>query len=658
MASSVQKSFQPLSKDVRYLNRDFSQLKESLIQFAKSYFPDTYKDFSDSSPGMMFIEMAAYVGDVLSYYTDYVFKESLINNTQERRNLISLSRYLGYKVKASRGATADLDLYQLMPAIEIGGEYVPDTTYALEIKEGMQVSNNVGSYYITTLPVNFSINTSLSPRTDTVYSRTNSGVPEYFLCKKTVKIRAGKIVTKNFTINDPVSFLKLYFDEKNVLEILEVKDSNNNKWYEVDYLAQEVVLDSVPNNESYEGTYTTYKNEIPYILQYLRTSRRYTVSVDENNLTYLEFGAGLEAFSDELVTMNSQLVGVGLSNINKLNVSYDPSNFLKNDTYGLAPNNTTLTVKYLIGGGYESNSGVNEIIRIDAVEFDNNTIGIRPDKITLIEDAKSSLRVTNSVPATGGKDSETNEEIRQNSLAFFASQNRTVTKDDYLVRVYAMPPKYGSIAKVQVATNSSLDVNVNQILSGTIDTENNAQANDNNVQTYFRKLSYDRSNPFAINLYVLSYDNNKNLTVVNEALTNNLINYLKQFRMITDGVNIIDGYIINIGVEFSISVFKGYNKKDVLLSAIKTVQDFFNIDKWNFSQAINLSQLELEIAKTEGIQSVLSLDIYNLNANDGNYSVVEYDIKNATRNKIIYPSLDPSIFEVRFPDSDIKGTII
>jgi hypothetical protein len=181
---------------------------------------------------------------------------------------------------------------------------------------------------------------------------------------------------------------------------------------------------------------------------------------------------------------------------------------------------------------------------------------------------------------------------------------------------------------------------------------------NNYIQTYFRKLSYDRSNPFAINLYVLSYDSNKNLVAANSALINNLINYLKQFRMITDGVNIVDGYVINIGVEFTISVFKGYNKKDVLLSAIESVQSFFDIDKWSFSQTINLSQLELEIAKVEGVQSVLSLDIYNLNANDGNYSPVEYDVKSATRNKVIYPSVDPSIFEIKYPEQDIKGTVV
>jgi len=658
MASVTQKEFQPQSKEVRYINRDFSQLKESLLQFAKSYFPNSYKDFSDASPGMMFIEMSAYVGDVLSYYIDYVFQESMIYNTQERKNLISLARFLGYKVKATRGATTELYVYQLMPAIEVDGAYVPDTDYALEIKEGLQVSNNVGSYYITTLPVNFSVNTVASPRVDSVYSRDDANVPEYFLCQKTITVKSGKIVTKSFTVNDPTEFLKLYLDEENVLEILSVSDDDNNRWYEVDYLAQEMVLDSVPNNESYEGAYTQYREDVPYILRYLKTSRRYTIGVDENNLTYLEFGPGTEASADELVSMNSQLVGVGLRNIDRLNIPYDPSSFLKNETYGLAPANTTLTVKYVIGGGYESNAGSNEIINVNSVEYTNTVEGLLPDQLTRLNTAKNSLRVTNFVPATGGKGPETNDEIRQNAVANFAGQNRSVTKDDYLVRAYSMPSKYGSIAKAHVVTNTGLDVNVNRLLQGTVDVNNTVASTNSDAQNYFRKFTYDVSNPFAVNLYVLTYDSNKNLTTINTALTNNLINHMKQYRIMTDALNIIDGYVINIGVDFSISVYKGYNKKDVLLSALKAVQNFFNIDKWSFSQPINLSQLELEIARVEGVQSIVSLDVYNLNANDGNYSVVEYDLKSATRNKMVYPSVDPSVWEIKYPSSDVRGSCL
>lgn len=661
MATTTRKSFQPKSKEVRYVNRDFSQFREGLINFAKYYFPNTYKDFNDASPGMMFIEMASYVGDVLSYYTDYIFKEGLLYNTQERKNIIALSRYLGYRPKATRGATGQIDVFQICPATVVDGEYVPDEKYALNIKENMQVSNNSGASFLTSEPINFNVDTELSPRTVTVYQRDSTGVPTFFLLQKTVNVRSGKLVTKTFTLSDIQTFLKLYLDEDNVLEIIDVRDSDNNKWYEVDFLAQETVLYDVPNDEAFEGTLSQYKGTVPYILKYLKTSRRFTVTVDENSKTYLEFGAGTNGFADEIINLSSQQLGVGLSNMSNLNLSLDPSNFLKNDTYGLAPSNTTLTVTYTVGGGFDSNSPANSVVNVTGVEIDNTTEGLPPEEATLLNTVKTSLRVNNENPMVGGSGPETNEEIRQNAVAAFAAQQRVVTQSDYLTRVYSMPPKYGSIAKVQVITYNSLDVNQNQILTGTVNEENVATVNNDNTQNYFRKIAYDRSNPFAVNLYVLSYDENKNLTPPNEALVTNLMTNLRKYRMLTDGVNVIDGYVINIGVEFVITVFKGYNKKEVLKNAIDTVKNFFTVDLWEFSQAINLSSLRLEIAKVEGVQSVVSLKIKNLTpltTNGESYSSVEYDIDAATQNDMIYPSLDPSIFEVKYPDKDIKGTTI
>lgn len=659
MPTTIQKSFKPVSaKEVRYLNRDFASLKESLINFSKVYFPNSYKDFSDSSPGMMFIEMASYVGDVLSYYTDYIYKEGLLYNATERKNIMSLAKYLGYKVKPTRAATGNLDVYQLIPSIiNNDGDYVPDYNFALIVKENMMVTNAFGSYFLLGETIDFSVDTKLSPRTTTVYSRNSNGVPAFFLLKKTAKISSGRIKTKTFNITTPTPFQKLQLDENNVLEILDVRDADNNKWYEVDYLAQELVLDSIPNDPSFEGIFYQYRDEVPYILKYIKTSRRYTVNVMPDNLTYLEFGAGKEGFSDEVVNLSSQTVGIGLSKIDKLNISYDPSNFLKNQTYGIAPANTTITVTYSVGGGITSNCASNEINKIISVEYSNSSDGFTDDQIKLLNVVKNSLSVNNSEPITGGKDSETNEEIRQNAIALFPAQNRCVTKEDYLARVYSMPPKYGSIAKAQIISNSSLSVNVKKMMEGFVGSDNVAQVIDNDPVNSFRKISYDSNNPFAINLYVLGYDSNKNLTQINRALIDNLIKYIKSFRMMTDGINIIDGYIINIGVEFSIMIYKGYNKKEVMAECLNIVKEFFNIDNWTFSQSINLNQLQLEIVKVEGVQSVVNIKIINktpLTDPTGNYSNVEYDINSATRNNVIYPPLDPAIMEVKYPDKDIK----
>jgi hypothetical protein len=656
MPTTVQKSFTPNSKDVRYLNRDFTQLKSSLMDFAKTYFPNSYNDFSPASPGTMFIEMAAYVGDVLGYYTDYAFKESLLQNATERRNILNLARYLGYKVKPIQGAMGELELFQLCPSkVDDNGSYVPDPDYALMIKENMQVSNNVGAYFVVNDSVDFSVSTSLSPRRDTVYSRNPDGTPEFFLMGKTGKISSGRMVTKTVPVGSPTQFFKISLDETDVLGIVDIVDSNNNEWHEVDYLAQELVPVAVPNDAEHEGDLAGYKDSVPYILRYLKTSNRFITTVDQDNITSIEFGAGLEGFQDEFVTFDSRLIGVGLQNISNYNVPLDPSNFLKNESYGVSPSNTTLTIRYLVGGGIESNSPTNSIRNIVSVEFSNPTDGLPPEKIDLLTTVKNSLQVNNPTAAVGGKDGETDEEIKMNAVANFATQNRAVTRDDYLVRVYSMPPKFGSIAKAQIVTDSNLDVGTNRVLSGVVNSSNEGSIVNLGIGQYFRKVSFDISNPFSINVYLLSYNANKNLVPANQALLTNLMTYLKRYRIMTDGINVIDGYVINIGVDFTITVFKGYTKKDVLFNCIQSIQNFFNIDEWNFSQPINLSQLQLEIAKVEGVQAVVNLEISNKTILDGDYSAVEYDIASATKNGVIYSSVDPSIFEIKYPDSDIKG---
>jgi hypothetical protein len=393
-------------------------------------------------------------------------------------------------------------------------------------------------------------------------------------------------------------------------------------------------------------------------MKFLKTSRRFTTSVDENNLTTIQFGAGVNGVEDEIVTFDSNLVGVGLANIDNVNVPLDPTNFLRNENYGIAPFNTSLTIRYLVGGGLKSNCQADEIRNIVRAEFDNPSEGLNPEESTLLNTVKNSLKVSNSLPCTGGKDAETDEEIKMNAMATFAAQNRTVTQNDYLIRIYSMPAKFGSFAKAQVVSNTQLNVNVNKILTGIIDQNNNAFVNSNNTDNFFRRVAYDVTNPFAINAYVLAYDANKKLVPPNEALITNLITHLKQTRMMTDGINIIDGYVINIAVDFTIMVYKGFNKKDTLLTCIQTVQDFFNIDNWDLSQPINMSQLTLEIAKVDGVQSVVDLKITNKTHLDGDYSPVEYDIAAATKNGIIYPSVDPSIFEVKYPDSDIRGSVL
>lgn len=658
MADKIQKQFNNGGKNVKYINRDFASFKDSLMQFTHTYFPNSYRDFTAASPGTMFLDHAAYIGDVLSYYTDYQFKESLLPYAEERKNIMSLASYLGYKSRPTTAATATIDVYQLIPAIKVENEYIPDETYALSIRENMQLVNSFGAYYITVDSVDFTVNTKISPREDTIYSRDEYGIPQFFLLKKSVNVISGRITTASFVVNSPEAYLNLYLQENNVIDVLSVYDGDNNRWYEVDYLAQDLIFVDEENISINDGDLFSYNSTVPKLLKSIKTSRKFTRNVTTDNLTYLQFGAGTDSTTDEIIYPTQDIVGVGLQNIKKLNLSYDSSKMLKSNSMGQAPYNTTLTVTYIVGGGIESNCAADDIKTVVSVAYANDESGMTPAQQGLMLTVKNSIRVTNPTPATGGRGAESVDEIRQNALANFSGQNRTVTAEDYITRVYSLPSKFGTVAKAFVSTNSNLNVTTTRNISGFADYDNNVILDSERQTNHYRGVNYDVSNPFGINLYVLSYDSNKNLSKINAALLYNIRKYLEKYKMLTDSINIIDGYIINVGVDFKISVYNNYNKHEVLNNCIEKVKDFFVIDKWTFNTPININQLELEIAKTEGVQSVINIDFKNLTINDGLYSPHEYNLDEATLNNIIYPSLDPSVFEVKYPNSDIRGSCI
>ena len=650
MILDTPKSFQPDKKDIKYLNKDFSQLKSSLMEFAKTYYPNTYKDFSDASPGMMYIEMAAYVGDVLSYYIDYQFKESMLVNSEERKNIIDSAKSMGYKSKTTTPSVTRFDVYQLVPA-KLGedGSMVPDLNYSQIIKPGMTATSDSGVTFITNSPVDFTVDTKNDPLEVSVFQRNAAGQPEFFVLKKSVDAFSGQILTKTVSVGSAVLFLKLYLDETNVIEVLDVYDSDGNRWHETDYLAQDLVPVDYENIFKNDITLSANRDSVPFLLKYLRTSKRFVTGVDADNTTFLEFGSGTSTKDDELIVPNAFTVNK-ISTFRSENISYDPSNFLSSRAFGQAPANTTLTIRYIVGGGVESNVNANSIKNISSIDFFGDLTEMGLLELNLTNLVRRSVKVNNPIPASGGRAAETNDEIRNNALANFSAQNRAVTQKDYEVRAYAMPSKYGSIAKVYAVTDTQLDMSNIQAKPQPYQTSSLAPGTTN-------RANPDKNNPFAINLYVLCYNSNQNLVASNDAIRLNLKNYLNQYRILTDSVNIIDGYIINIGVDFSIIVYKNYNKREVLANCLTLVQQYFDINNAQFCQPINLSRLMLEIAKVDGVQSVTSLKVKNLTLKDGDYSPYEYDIEKATLDNVIYPSIDPSVFEVKYPNKDIVGRV-
>jgi hypothetical protein len=513
----------------------------------------------------------------------------------------------------------------------------------------MATTSDTNVAFITNAPVDFTVDTKNDPLQISVFQRNAAGQPEFFVLKKSVDAFSGQIITKNISVSDPVPFLKLYLDDTNVIEVLDVYDSDGNRWYETDYLAQDLVPIDYENIYKNNITLSAHRDTTPFLLRYLRTSKRFVTGVDADNTTFLEFGSGTSIKDDELIIPNAFTVNKPTT-FRAENIAYDPSNFLSSKAFGQAPSNTTLTVRYVVGGGVESNVNANAIKNISSVEFFGDLTELGLLELNLTNLVRRSVRVNNPTPATGGKAAETNNEIRNNALAYFAAQNRAVTQGDYEVRTYAMPAKYGSIAKVYAVTDTQLDMANIQAAPSSIQTGSLSPGTVNRVDP-------DKNNPFAINLYVLCYDNSQRLIPTNDAIRANLKNYLNQYRMLTDSINILDGYVINIGVDFSIIVYKNYNKREVLANCLTLVQQYFDINNTKFCQPINLSRLELEIAKVDGVQSVTQLRVKNLTLKDGDYSQYEYNIEKATIDKVIYPSIDPSVFEVRFPTKDIVGRV-
>jgi hypothetical protein len=643
-------------KDISYLSKDFDSYKSNLIKYIKTYYPKTYKDFSENSTGMMFVDLVSYVGDVLSYYIDYQFKEGFLQYATERKNILTLSEYLGYRPNASVAATTKLDIFQLVPSkISEDGKNEPDMKYALNIQEGMEVVSTGESSikFRTTEPANFGVSDVNSPVDISVFQRDQIGQPTFYLLKKQVMASAGTRKTYSVSVGDAEEFFQIKLPDTDVLEINSIYDSDGNEWREVDFLSQDTVLIEEPNNEKVNPETSQYSTVVPYLLRYIKTSKRFTTRVNSDNTTTIEFGAGKDKIDEEIIIPSLNNVGELIKKTKGFEAAYDPSNFLKSDTYGEAPRNTVLEVDYYAGGGVESNLASNSLTTITNIAFSDSSTFLSDSEERVLRTIKNTVTVNNPDPALGGKSEESDEEIRIKGMASFASQNRAVTRDDYVIRAYSMPPRLGSIAKVFVSKDGVLDTSSQYDI-----VKNSSEIKSEVLPGELNKVYGEINNPFAINMYVLSYNESKKLTNPNDLVFENLSNYLSRYRVLTDGLNLTNAFIINIGVEFEVSSYMNYNKKELLLSVSSVISDFFDIDKWQISQSIDIGSLEIEISKVSGVKNVVNLRIKNLNINDGDYSDNEYDIESATRNKIIYPAKDPSIFELKYPNRDIVGRVL
>ena len=643
-----------VKKEINYLGRDFSNIRDNLIEFAKSYFPNQYNDFNEASPGMMFVEMASYVGDVLNYYVDNQFRETLLQYAEERKNVLAIAQSYGYKPRLASPSTAELTFTLEVPAIKVGETYKPDLNYAGSLSSNSTLISDSGVEFTLLDDVNFKVSSSLDRMNVEMLTPSSGTIPTTFKLTKRGLAQSGRRSSQEFSFTSGKEFDKIVLENEKITSIVSVVDSDNNTWYEVPFLAQDTVFEDEENTSLNDPALSSFKNDSPYLLKLIKTSRRFTTRVREDNKMELRFGAGVSDNADEEIIPNPDNVGSRLGvGISKLDASFDPSNFLKTKTFGLAPSNTTLTVTYNYGGAVEHNVASNRINSFSRKLYSNSTTGLNANTLSTVE---SSLTVTNESPSSGGASTETITEIKQNAAAYFNAQNRAVTKSDYITRVYSLPQKYGNIAKAFIVQDEQLESTGQiQIINGQV------------VDTRYRDPSVVQ-NPLALNMYLLGYDENRNLVRINQAVKQNLKVYLSQYRILTDAINLKDGYIINFGVKFNIIVKRGYNKNDVLFRAIQKVKQFFDIQKWQINQPIILGDLAYQISLVDGVVSLVPPEANNPNKDlilienkyltSQGYSGNVYDMISASKDGVIYPSLDPSIFELKYPNADIEGRVV
>ncbi len=608
-----------VQRNISYINKDFADYRSQLINFSQTYFPNTYSDFANSSVGMMFIEQASYVGDVLSFYLDNQVQETFLQYARQNNNIYELAYMFGYRPKVTGLSTVDIDFYQLVPAKVVGSTSVPDYDYSLFVGENTTISTRLGGNFVIEDSIDFSVSNSLDP-TDVSIAQISSGEPTYFLLKKTRKAQSGTITSIQFSFGDFEEFPTVEISDTNISHIIDVFDTNGNEYFEVDYLGQELVYDSIKNTNVNDPNNYLNSNDAPYILKTKQVQNRFATRFKNRSTLQIQFGSGNPADTTEEIIPNPDNVGLGLPfEQKKLTTAFSPTNFIFTNTYGVAPVNTTLTVRYLKGGGVTSNVPANSLTvpNTNGVKFLKNSLNA-----TTAQYIFDSFATNNLFAATGGQDGDTLLEIRQNTLSNYSTQLRNVTADDYLIRALSLPSRFGGISKAYVE-------------------KPNIKDSDSDLC-----------------LYILTKNANNNLIATSDTLKENLKTYLTQYRMLGDTIDIKDAYVVNIGVEFEIVTSPNFNNNEVLNNCINALINYFLVDKMKINAPIILRELTLLLDSVPGTQTIRDIKIVNKVGISDGYSLYAYDVEGANQNGVIYPSLDPMIFEVKYPLEDIKGRVV
>ena len=615
MAKNIKKQVK-LSKDVSYLNRDFDSFRQQLVNYARINYSNQINDFSQAGLGGAFMDIAAYVGDVMSFYLDHQFNELNLETAIEDKNIERLVRLAGVKDTPKSPAIAYVNISVVIPAIFSDGKYQPDSSLLPIIKGGTVFSSITGVNFQLFDDVDFSILTDdgfLDSKV-TILSQNSDGSPASFSLVKEGVCTSGTLVNETHVIDSKfIPFRKIKLRKSNVSEVVFVKDSDQNEYYEVDNLTQDIVYKRVLNNFS-------DKNLVRERIELSPASRRFVKEYNrQTGKTSVRFGSGkADVFDDDVIPDPSEfalpLYG-DRSTFNNLNI--DPNSFLETQTLGVSPRDTIITVAYRSGGGVEHNVAASTITTVKSLilEFKSTPT---PQSIVKI---RSSVTVTNPNPAGGGENEPTIDEIRQIAINNRNSQNRIVTRQDLLARIYTLPNNFGRVFRAAVVDNPN--------------------------------------NPLSARLFIISRDSNKKLIISPDTLKENLSTYLNQYRLISESIDILDAPVANIGIDYSIVTEKGYNYQLVLNQINGDLAQYFNVVNFQINQPIVVADISNMILNVEGVLSLLELKVLGYSGTVGSNSYSDYTwISSENLSRGMYFPPPGGIFEIKYPGDNIVGRAI
>jgi len=596
------KKLQPID----YTSRDFDSIRRDLENYAKRYYPDTYKDFNKASFGSLMLDTVSYIGDVLSFYLDYQANESFLETAVEYNNVVKLARQLGFRLDRSPSSQGVLTFYIEVPAnaTTVG----PDLAYAPLLQQGSTFSSDGGGLYTLLEDVDFAALTNQVVPKD-IDNTTNS--PLNYVIRAQGRAVSGQTSYKEISIGAFEKFLKVDLNTRNVAEVLSVIDTEGHEYVEVDHLSQNVIYKAITN------TNTSTNGAVRSIMKAVPVARRFVVEPAADT-TFLQFGYGSdsELLSNSVVDPTNLILDMN-GRTYVTDTGFDPTKLLATDKFGIAPANTTLRVAYRINTTNDVNASTDSIVFVETANFRFKSQGALSSTTRGI--VQGSLEVTNDEAFTGDISLPNSEEIKQRVWGFYATQNRAVTVQDYQAICYGMPAKFGAVKRAAV----------------------------------IRDFDELRRN---INIYVISQDTSDKLVAANQTLKNNLKTWLLQYKIINDTVDILDAVIANFGINYVVAIDLAADRFTVLSKANQALTSYLNKNQYDIGESILITDFYKVLQKVEGIIDVVDLEIVGKSGTS--YSTLDYNFtKNLTPDGRRIAADGNVIFELKFPNVDIKGSI-